>query len=170
MGFFSKIKENLQHGGVKIVLQSPSSLAAGATTIPVTVVLTASQPQNITKVTVQLLAVAINRGNQYASNPSQRGYNESDQVLSAVDYSQPFSMTAGEVKTIPLEVIFDGNKPAVTGVLGGLQKLGNFLDSTAFYHQLSASANVEGIALDPSTTNNISLIGDSGGSGFSVKL
>src|SRR4051812_37040347 len=100
MSIFGKLKENFNHGGIKIQLQAPASVSMNDATVPVTVSLSASGEQKtIERVTVTITARSYNQqfnepvgDSSISSSPTFQGVQH---VVAEVNYSQPFSIMPG---------------------------------------------------------------------------
>src|SRR4051812_21279133 len=105
MGFFSKIKDNLGHGGVNIDFQAPASVSMNDANLPVNVTLTASNQQQINKVTAEIIATTHDQAFNTGS-PENGTANESHTVAVA-EIAQPFALAAGETKTVQLNIVMN---------------------------------------------------------------
>lgn len=182
MGFFSKIKDNLSHGGVKVALQAPASISMEDATLPLAITLTGSdQPHSIKRVTAEILATSRNQGFSQINNPAIAGNANSSDTITTVfaraEDAQPFILQPGETKTIQLAIVINGTQviadqlpagSAMAGVVGAFQKLqsvGQALNASSYTYTLKASADVEGIALDPASEQPLQVLkpGEIGG-------
>jgi hypothetical protein len=165
MGLFSKIKDNLHHGGVKVQVQAPASIPANQA-IPIAVTLTADSPQTITNVKVEVRAEAKEQGVTFGGpNRGGMGVEESqttEQTIAQAESRQAFTIASGETKTVNLELYLNGaagnnllgSAGNASGALGGaLQAIATAaqsFDHVNYLYSVHASADVEGITLDPS--------------------
>ncbi|HSW98407.1 MAG TPA: hypothetical protein VLF71_01070 [Candidatus Saccharimonadales bacterium] len=162
MGLLSRLKANFTHGGVKISLQAPSSVAPNQL-IPVTVMLTADSPQTITSVKAEVKAKAKEQGMRVGNGGVgvQAGGTMS-QTIAQVESREAFTLAAGETKTVTLQLQLAG--PAnMLGQAGGA--MGNVLQGVMqsvahvnYLYSIHASADVQGIALDPSVSQILQVL------------
>lgn len=160
MSFFSSIKDNLTHGGVEVRVEAPGSASMQHGTIPVTVYVTAgSKSATIKGVRAELVAepTRIVTNQQAPASPAV------PQVLAAVENGESFILNSGEEHTVQLELVMNWGSalsqvlPEGSGLSGvaktlqAIQSTAEALDqSTDKKYLIRATADVEGIALDPS--------------------
>ena len=165
MGFFSKLKSNLNHGGIKIDLNVPGSAPCGSA-VPVTVNLTASDAQTINKITVELQMVSTsntNRSTFDSTNNAPVGDQVRTDVLAKVEATESFVIAAGENKTVTLQLAIPADAAAfdtMGGALGGVMQTLSSLspNHVSRLYKIYVHADVEGIKLDPGTHQNIQLL------------
>ena len=172
MGLFSKLSENIHHGGVKIALAAPGSASLNDATLDVTVTLTSSEARTFQWVRVDLDATQENFAFNNPGSMNNQDINRQQNTVTTVARAQmmePFSMAAGETKTIPLQIVLNAANAAAAG--GGLSQgqtavakvfskvaaLSSLVDPHTYHYSLNATANVDGIALDPSTSSAITI-------------
>ena len=171
MGFFGKIKQNLNHGGVKIDLQAPGSANMQDATIEVSVTLTnGPEARTVNKVIVEIIATSQNQGfNQATASDASTTTTASSKTVASSNITQPFILQAGESKTLALSIVMNGTElmaqqlpqgsPAA-GVLNAvqqLQKVSQAVNGESWSYRVQATADVEGIALDPSVDQPITI-------------
>jgi len=172
MGFFGKIKANFNHGGVKVHVQAPSSVPANQV-IPVTVSITADSSQSVKSVTAEIKAIAreqgVNIGLGYgigtggAGNPQNTA---TSQVVAKAENREPFTIAAGETKEVTLELFVSGMGTmgnfnpggALGGALQAISSISQNFSHMNFTYTVHASADVEGITLDPSDKQPIQIL------------
>jgi hypothetical protein len=167
MGFFSKIKDNIKHGGVKVSVQTPTTLQE-KTTVPVTVTVSTTETKVVNKVSVELQMEVRDRNNVSFGNADQSNRQNNEdyftQIAQAED-NQTFTLNAGESKTVNLTLVIPegathqklservggglGTALGVMGKLAGNQRL--------YRYTVVGRANVDGIVLDPSQTVDVEL-------------
>lgn len=163
MGFFGKIKDNLKHGGVKVTMQAAQSVSKQDPNLPVTITVTngPDQPRTIKQVSVQIDATSYNNnrssmsigvGNNYGDNDMN---NSQTVTIARVDSPEGFVLQPNESKSISLSIVVNDGAPAPTnGILGHLA--GVF--ATRYDYTVAASADVEGIALDPMAQQTLQIM------------
>ena len=163
MGFFGKIKENFNHGGVRVQLQAPSSVT-GNEIIAVSVVLSADSPQTVNSVKVQIkvqqreqgMNVSMGNSDSFGSSNQQTA----QQVIAEVESRESFTLAAGETKTVQLQLALNGNAgrgndpfAGIGGTLGSVLQAATSIaqnfDNVSYIYSLHATADVAGIAMDP---------------------
>jgi len=176
VGLFGKLRSNMNHGGVKVQLQAPSSAPADQV-IPVTVTITAEDSQTVDGVKAEIKAQAREQGitmggGQGVGVQSSRSI---DQTVAQVESREPFTIGPGETKTVNLQLYLNGNAGGgnplgqlgnAGGALGGaLQTLATVaqnIDHVNYLYSVHASADVEGVRLDPSDKQSIQILPPSG--------
>lgn len=173
MGFFSKIKENINHGGVGIDFEAPNSVHGDEPSIPIVITLTNEQEARL-----------IHSVEAYLQKRTQRpdgttDYSNSDESASA-KYTQSFTLQPNQPLQITLNVPLNiGNAlqsttddPALQAIAGGLGKLQQVMQAASnqeIDYALVVQATVEGITLQPSKTKTIHILG-AGQFGGSINL
>ncbi|HET9098281.1 MAG TPA: hypothetical protein VFN51_01550 [Candidatus Saccharimonadales bacterium] len=168
MGLFGKIKENFNHGGIKIQLQAPASVSMNDATLPVSVNVSAtSEPHNIESVSVAIIAQP---ANQAFTDPNNvNSVQNFQETVARSDINQPFSLQPGESKTIEFTIVMNAGAAAasqlpagssmaeVAGVFQKLQSVSEVMDRSIYEYYIEASAKVEGIGFSPSFQQPIQL-------------
>lgn len=172
MGFFGKLKNTLSRGGIKVQLQAPASASMNDPTIPTTVTVSASDKQEtIERVTVSLLARSYDRGFMQPTNGSANNADQGQELTVAeANYTQPFIIQPGEVKTFQLAVVMnqgaamasqlpEGSMAAkLAGALQGLQSLSELMNDTSYQYSIRATAKVSGVVFSPSQEQPLQLL------------
>lgn len=154
MSFWSKVKNWLGIGGVKFDLQVNPSYSKQAGTVIGKLMVTSKSEQTIKeiKVTVEELWTH-GRGEQKTKKNFELG------VLTLPG----FTLKAGETQTLDFTAPFNLLKSQNDrmkdqgGVVGGLGKLGSFMDGEKSEYSVVAIGNVQGVALGPSDRKAIQL-------------
>ncbi len=181
MGFFGKIKDNLNHGGIKLDLQAASSVSMQDAAFPVVVTLTSTSPEQHSVKRVSAEIIATNRQQSY-NQPVANGSGSSmpqtlAQTVARAENNEPFIIMPGETKTLQFNIVMNAGAAAeaqfeegsamaqVAGAFKNLQSVSAALDNTSWSYSLKASADVEGIALDPSVSHILQILkpGEMGG-------
>jgi hypothetical protein len=186
MGLFGSIKKNLSHGGVKLELQAPAHVSMQDTNLPVSVTITAGESgAHIKSVTAEIFAQSRNMNFQQPTSSGLGAGNGSAtiQTVARAQNVQPFDLAAGQTQTVQLSIVMNAGAAmgaqlpegsAAAGIMHGLQQLqsiGEALNSQSYSYFLKASADVEGVALDPSKQQPLQILkpGQFGG-GFNINL
>jgi len=168
MGLFNKLKQNLDHGGVKVHLQAPSSVPSNQV-IPVSVTVEANSPQTINSLKVELKVEMREQG--MSLNGGYNSGRTTAQTVAQVESREPFSLGANESKTVQLELYLGGNNASPMGPLGALggggalggalkaaaALAGNFENVSRLY-SLHAHVDVANISIDPSDKQPIQIL------------
>jgi hypothetical protein len=180
MGFFSKIKSNLTHGGVKLQLQMPDKISLQDAFLPVTVNLAAGDtPATIKKVKVELIAESQDMA---FSQPSGSANPPPPKIQ-----QQTVAQGAGETKAVNLQITMNqGNAlqselpqgsagASIAHALGQLQSFSESNNNANRYnYSVNATAYVDGITFEPSDSHPIQVLkpGEIGGGikDYRVKL
>jgi hypothetical protein len=161
MGFLSKLKANIHHGGVKLAIQMPGTVTSDQA-IPVTVNITTDTPQTINSITVRLEAeereqgVNIAFGSNNMDNARDNNENTGYQMVAQVENRDQFTIAPGDTKTVSLQLYLNNIQFGQTGPMS--QALGGVLQAIAAHgfthmslvYRVHVSADVEGISLGPS--------------------
>lgn len=172
MGFFSKIKENFTHGGVKLQLAAPASVSMQDAQLPVTVTVQAGTEQvQIDRVDVEIIAESQDQSfGQPTGTSGSTTPNVTQQVVAQAGFAEPFVLAAGEVKQVPLSITMNVGASmqsqlpegsALAGVahaLQGLQSVSEALNHHDFTYTLRATAKVDGILLGPQTQQSLQIL------------
>jgi len=174
MGLFSKFKENIHHGGVKINVQAPIS-AAENSVVPVIITITATEQQTINKVWARLQLRVTDRRNMggmnIGTNNGMNNYNNENytETLAEAQNNETLTIAANETKTVNLNIVIPANagqhrmSDQVGGALGSaMRTLGNLANSEQYQYVIEGKADVEGVALDPAQTVDIQIVPSNG--------
>ncbi len=173
MGLFGKLKQNMNHGGVKVHIQAPSSVP-GNQVIPVTVTITADSSQTINSVKAEIRAEAKEQGVNIGGPNGGVGMQSSrsmPQTIAQVENREPFTIAPGETKTINLELYISGSAASgnpmsqVANIGGGLgtalqavAAVAQNFDHVSYLYTVHASADVPGVSLDPGDHQPIQIL------------
>ena len=131
MGFFDKIKENINHGGVTVSV-STSYVSSIGSDIPVTVSITSTDQRVVNGLNVRLIKRKVVQDNVDTTRTEE-------EVVDTNNSHGQFSVAPNQTQTINISL----NKPFD-------------IDSSANY-TVEVSADVEGIALDPTADTRVIL-------------
>jgi sporulation-control protein spo0M len=170
MGFFSKLKQNVNHGGVKVSVEAPNTVNLKDVSFEVRVTISSSDSTQ----TIKGIRVALQEQTEAGdSGPPMRD-------ITSIENTEPFVLQPGESKTITVQVPLNAGKnieqvlaaehpglAQAANMLGKAEDLANFknnMKEREYY--LNASADVEGIAMDPAKSIPIQVLrpGQIGGS------
>lgn len=167
MGFFGKIKANLNHGGVKVSLSVPPKVSAADQSLNAQLGIVADQPQQINKVTVKFIRTSYDNSVETVQGTGQQVRN--DYTLGSFVREEPFTLQVNTPVSLPVYIPFQLNAqlPAsmpgaaqVTGILDRLQKVENLQTGKSYSYSVTALVDVEGIALDPADSKPIEVSGE----------
>lgn len=155
MGFFSKIKQNLNHGGVSISMQAPAIVSTTDATIPVAVTVTAGEsPQIIKSITAEVMVTVNDRDFQQRNASENVAHRET-----YAENTEEFTLQPGESKIAQLQIpmpAHEGGPIALASKLQGLQV--TFGSKSHYTYEIQASADVKGIALDPADSAPLQIV------------
>lgn len=168
MGFFSKLKADMNHGGVNLNAQVPGSVPSDQP-ITVTVAVTSDSPQTVNSITVKLEAeereqgVSIGFGSGGMNNMNQMGANDENtgyQTVAQVENRDQFTIAPGDTKTVSLQLYLNNaqtgqGQPGQMNPMGAA--LGGVLQSIAmrgfahasFIYRVHVSADIAGVGIGP---------------------
>ncbi len=162
MGFFSSLKKNLNHGGVKLELTGPGtiSLQDASAALQVTVNNTSEQPVTINSMRLSLQFEERNKDVNNTSTLSDRRNAE----VSALELPGLFVLQPNESKLVnmilPISAVAAvnsaGDESAATGFMAKAidvaTAMNQFTDDKIRNYFFCITTDVEGIKLDPSKT------------------
>lgn len=159
MGFFSKVKSNLSHGGVSLSLSAPDRIEKSQQNVPITVTMTATNNCLIKSVSARIERRYLN---MTASNNQRQ-----PTVLGSANYTTPFALNSGQPLSLDLNVSIapvdetGTDHPALRSLVDTLEKASNAYDraSQRYEHYVIVAADVDGIAMDPQADKRIYLDG-----------
>lgn len=168
MGLFSKLKQNFNHGGVDVSLQAPGRASMTDASLPIAVTIIAKDSaQTIKSVRVELLRQSHNQ--DFTNSPSVDQTPQSvEQSVARADDTNTFVLNPGESKIINLSLTINGmaalkeNLPqgalhGMASVVQTLETASEAMDQNSYQYWVSATADVDGITLDPSARQQIIL-------------
>lgn len=169
MGFFSKLKSNIHHGGVKVQVQAPGSATANQS-VPITVTISADSTQTITSVKAQIKARVQEQGLRmgHGEGVGLQSSTSSNITIAEAENKTSFIVNPGETKTVTLELVISGNATgyplgpngagALNPILQTVTSAVQGLEHLNYLYSVHASADVQGIALDPSDSTPIQIL------------
>jgi hypothetical protein len=170
MGLFSKLEENIHHGGIKIHVQAPSSVP-GNQVIPVTVTITADSSQTINSVKAELKAQVREEGIRMGGmngmgggGIGMQGGRTNYQTIAQIESREPFTINPGETRTVNLQLYLNGTpangnmRSPIGGALGAIASVAQNFERVNYLYSVHASAKVQGISLDPSDKQPIEIL------------
>lgn len=175
MGFFSKLKQNLNHGGIKVRVDAPAMVKLTGESFDATVTIKneGSEAQNIKSVTVSLVEDRFEQdmsGNPTAQSSLPSNDQRAIRNLASVANQEAFTLEPGQEKaltvTLPIkaaeiinEVAGDNaGLKAVASALGKLETVAAAMNQSHFRHYVQATVDVDGISLDPSAQADVQLL------------
>jgi hypothetical protein len=168
MGFFGKLKQNIHHGGVEVKMQAPASIKMSDAVLPVNITITATdQPAQIKSVKAEIQAVSQNMGFSQPNGATSPTNNVgTPQTVAQEANMQAFTLNPGQSQTVQLNITMNAGAAAqqagvgaqIAHAIGSLQTLAETLNSNSYTYTLIASADVEGIAFDPSDSQNLQIL------------
>jgi hypothetical protein len=179
MGFFSKIKDNLQHGGVKVHVTAPATAHRSDPSLSMQVTLTNnSEPRVIKSVHIALVSSApIANGANVSTNTNSR------EVVAQQSFTQEINLAADEVRTLEISLPLGAqdvlaaalpDNPLAEQLGNAFQALQTVAAATSgrnLDYRIEVSADVDGIAIDPSDSLPINMLAPGEiGTGFNFHL
>lgn len=164
MGFFAKIKENLTKGGVKISLDSPGSARLSDPFVPLTINVTNGETARDIKV------IGVKLEKKWIEKHGDHTSHKRDDVVTYQIPESSFTLQPNETKsfavTLPLsasEAFSQSGQDneaieTAAGVFDKVVSVANAMDNKDYSYSLIAWADVDGIAIDPSDRNSITLL------------
>lgn len=158
MGIFDKLKQVLGIGTVKVKMEVDKSFSKSENSISGSLSLNAKSDQEIISLEVKLEEVW------------EKGRDD-NKVTKTFDLGEwvdktPFSMKAGESKTIPFSLTYalvksknDDLQESAGKVGKALGGLGKMMDAEKSSYSLIATCDVKGAAFDPNDVQEMKLIG-----------
>lgn len=170
MGLFGKLEENIHHGGVKVHVHAPSSVP-GNQVIPVQVTIESDSQQTINSVKAELKAQIREEGLRMGSmaGMGNRGIGaqaggSNYRTVAQIQSNEPFTISPGETKTVNLELYLSGSDGGnntgspMGGALGALMNVAQGFEHVNYLYRVEASANVQGVHLDPNDKQPIEIL------------
>jgi len=170
MGFFGKIKQNLEHGGIKVTLKAAQSVSRQDHTLPVTISISNSPEaaRTINRVTAEVqatenasgMSMALNNAVQVrnTTNDSEMYSMQTITVAQAIS-AETFVLQPNESKTITLDIVVNSGEPNPTnGIMGHLASIANKVNQNGYKYAIHVSIDVEGITLDPQAHQTLQVL------------
>lgn len=162
MGFFSKLKENFQKGGVKVKLDSPGSFGTGDQIIQLSVTLTNGDTVrtiNGVRIKLEKEIEQTDNGRTNRRNQDVATYNVPDSVCTlqpqeTKTFAVAFPLTAQA--SLQDAGVTDETASGVASFVDKVTQVANAVSDANARYSLCAIADVDGITLDPSDRNYIS--------------
>jgi hypothetical protein len=186
MGFFSKLKQDLSHGGIKLNVQAPATVQEqdASFNAEITIAGSGEAAQTINHIKVSLKEDHTEHNNFQTGQQNNTMPNGPVlKELSSAIYSESFAINPGETKTITVAVPLNVGKlasqalpqngalAAAAGVLGKLETVADAMNNTHYRHYVEAVAEVAGIRMSPSARADIQLLKPGQfGTGLNVRL
>jgi len=150
MGFFGKIKQNLNHGGVKVYLQAPTTITSSQTEIPVKITLEAAQQCQVDSLEVSLERRFANAGSNNSPPPAPV-------VMGIAKQAGPFTLLPGQNQSFDLSITVSSpdSGGAMAQTFGKFANAVSSLGSQKFKHYICAKADVANIKLDPKAEQQV---------------
>jgi hypothetical protein len=156
MSVWTKIKQWMGIGGVKLELAVAPQCPKGAGKFGGAVKLTSKSEQQVTSIEVKLVEEwSTGRGAEKKTKTLELGKTSIDGA---------FTLKAGEQRQIdfvvPFELVKSSNDRLKEkgGVLGAMGKAGAFMDSESSTYKIVADASVKGTAFGPGDSRTIQLV------------
>ena len=165
MSLFDKV--GVGHGGVKVRIEAPASAHMTDASIMVTVEMHADEPHTVNDIMVEVFGEPVSGSNT----------NVARKDVSNTNYGTPFSMAAGETKSIQIEVPInmggaiknalpeDNPLSQVAGVFQKLESVTEVMDNNRYNYYVQATVDVDGVFNKPNGRQPIQLLkpGELGG-------
>ena len=148
MGFFKKITQGLGIGTAKLDLQVPASIAKSSTEISGTVNITAQSDQKVKTVKVNLV--------EKTTSTINNETRVTVATLFSVTVAEGFEMKKDEQRSLPFTLTVDVDDSASMNVLGGTLTI-SASGGGPRNLELNAVADLEGVAIDPSDSQPLTL-------------
>lgn len=182
MSFFSSIKENLEHGGVKLEMQAPASVSMNDADLPVRISLTGGEStMQINKVEVDLYAQPHNQNFNMGGNMNNNEV-QAPRIVAHAENDQAFSLQPGQTQQLQLNIVMNAGGAIARNVPDGamksfaeaaqrLQSVTEALSANDNTYYLRATARIDGIKLGPAKQQPIQVLkpGQIGG-GLNINL
>lgn len=173
MGLLSSLKKNFQHGGVKIQLQAPQEVSQQDAVLPVAITISATDsPAQINSVTAKITAMSFNKSFSVAigKNESMNQPMSTLQIVAQTVNPQGFNLSPGQSQSINLQLSMNPAGNAAGEFMQKLESASQLFNPNMYVYTLVASADVEGVALDPSASQKLKIKGAGSVSNIGLKL
>jgi sporulation-control protein spo0M len=187
MGIFSKLKSRLNHGGMKVQLQSPSSVSEMDANFAVDITIT--NGGEITQ-TINSIKLGLYEDPTHNADGSMIMNNQNTNTMSrektSVQDTNAFTINPGETKTIHMNMPINIGKAVAdalpdnavmrtaANLFGALENISS-MSGNSYQHYIETVVDVANLTFDPAARQNILLlkpgqIGGSFSSGISMQL
>ena len=171
MGFLTKLKQNFNHGGIKVTISAPNIVSESDPSFStiLSILNTSEIVMTVNSIHVTLEEDRIQaqpNSNQNSAVDSQNQIKE----ISRTDDLNMFTIEPKETKQMTIIVPLNFGKlaqgvlpengalNAIAGVLGNMQKVMNVIDESDYIHYVNAVVDVDGISFDPSARVTIKVL------------
>lgn len=155
MSFFGKIKQGLGIGTASLELDIPQTFSRDGQEFTGKVVLTAKSAQKVKSVKVKMT--------EHYTSGSGENKTTREYVLGEISLGQSFDLAAEERREIEFKLPYSlklSSTQALAGkggVLGAIGKVASMTSNERSSYRIDASADLEGVALDPNDARTITL-------------
>lgn len=159
MGFFDKVKQALNIGGVKVEMTVGPDISRTSGKADGTLTLTTKSPQHIKSIKVKFERT-IRIPKPGAPNNEEVRFD----TLADFQDNSEFDIQPGETKTVPFSLTFNLPDSAneqlaqLGGILGAIGGLGNKLDQSRIEYKISANVDVDKAALDATDVKDVRVV------------
>ncbi len=156
MSLFGKIKQGLGIGTASVALQVPGQVDRNSGEVAGKVTITAKSDQKVKSIKVRLLE-------EYSTGRGD-DKTEKEYELGEVVLDQPFEIKKDERREVefrlPFKLALSSNQALAgqKGALGALGKAAVFAGGEKSEYKVTASVDLEGVALDPDDSKPIRLV------------
>ncbi len=158
MGFFDKVKQSLNIGGAKVVLQLDQTTVANGSTLPVKITVQGGKlEQKVTNVTAVLKQHETWTENRLGG---QRVSRSQDSVLAKKAETNPFTLHASEQRefafALPVQLAGGAQPSQSGGFMGALSKLNDMATRRKQEWFVEVVVAIEG-SVDASAKNSVTI-------------
>ena len=152
MGLFDALKKNFTQGGVDVEIYTQPVISKSVPHAIVVRIIAKDAAAQIKGV-----SVALERNNP---QPPMGGYGYNRRntamrstIIAQAQSAEAFTLNMGEIRDVQLNLSVGDNNPdnIFEKMSSAFDKVGEFMNSGQYTYQLVATADVEGVALDPSS-------------------
>ena len=148
MSIFKKIKQGLGIGTAKVELQSPASISKDAGELTGKVIVIAKSDQKVKSIKISLVEKSV-----VGSGETRE---ERTKVIESLVLDESFEIKKDEEKTIDFTLPLHGSGDSASlKIFGGTLTISGGESSTSKNLQVVATVDLEGVALDPTASNDI---------------
>ena len=167
MKFFSKIKEDLEHGGIRVTMQAAESISHKDPTLPVSINITNTEKVKhiINQVFVEVQATENNSAyGMVLNNTVQTGnttnnnemYNMETLILAKSQSTEIFTLQPNESKTITLDITVNNTSIPSNSIMGSIASTRFGLNH--YKYKLYSRVDVDDIELDPHAHQDLKIL------------
>lgn len=153
MSFFGKIKQGLGIGTASLELDIPQTFSRNASEFAGKVVLTGKSAQKVKSITFKMT--------EHYTTGTGENRTTKEYELGELCLNQPFDLAADERREIEFKLPFSlklSSTQALAekgGMLGAIGKVASITSNEKSTYQIHASADLEGVALDPNDVRTV---------------